>query len=200
MGARQQASATLHSFHSKTANQDLSVLNAAVSPFLLHWRRYTPWCQLLFWQQTWRLRPNYPRSNHCWYHRARHTTRTSFTSLCWKAHLLWAHFRFFSCFPWILYLCAILVGAVSDKRADCYYSRMNFTALHAKACCLFLHDIPYNENDVLQRITKKWELIVYLQGDTKGTVLLEICLFTTAELCERFSSSPRCKLRVYGGY
>lgn len=105
-------------------------------------------------------------------------------------------FWFFSSFPWIFYLCAILAGAVSDKRADCYYSRMNFTALHAEACCLFLHDIPYNENDVLQRITKKWELIVYLQGDTKVIVLLEIRLSTTAELCERFSSSSRCKLRV----
>lgn len=196
MSPSKQASATLHSFHSKTANQALSVLKAAVSPFLLHWRRYTPRCQLLFWQQTWRLRPNDPRSNHRWYHHARRTTRTSFIRICWKAHLLWAHFRFFSSFPWILYL----AGAVSDKRADCYYSRMNFTALHAEACCLFLHDIPYNENDVLQRVTKKGELRVYLQGDTKVTVLLEICLFTTAEPWERFSSSPQWKLRVYGGY
>lgn len=58
------------------------------------------------------------------------------TGLSWKVHLLLASFRFFLVFPEFCTFASFFVGTVLG-RVDCCYSQLNFTTLHAEACCLF---------------------------------------------------------------
>lgn len=139
--------ATSLSFNRKTANQGFSLQVGSISPALPHWADFLCTISCFF------------SSTH---EDSSEVLPANLMSLCQTDSLTWVQRSIssrpvldaFFVVPWVLCVCIILVSMVSEERLIAVTHRW-ISQLFMQRLAVFSRDVPHNEKDIIQRITKK---------------------------------------------